>query len=191
MTSLPPAALAAFLVLSAATAAHAQGGLIPGGCPAGQSFSAGGITVTGAYLRATPPAAQSAAAYLVIHNAGSAADTLTGATTGAASDTALHQMSMNGQVMQMSELPGGLPVPAGGSVSLDPMGDHLMLTGLGGPLVAGQCLAMVLHFAKAGDLSIELNIGTITQDGPPIATIPGASIMPSSAMAMSSMSMGM
>ena len=190
MTASRPAALAALLVLSAATAAQAQSGLIAGGCPAGQTFTAGGISVTGAYLRATPPAAQSAGAYLVIHNAGPAADTFTGASTSAAGDTALHPMSMNGQVMQMSDVPGGLPVPAGGSVSLDPTGYHLMLTGLSPPFVTGQCLGMVLHFAKAGDLNIELNIGSITQNGPPAAT-PGVSIMPSSQPAMPSMSMPM
>jgi len=65
-----------------------------------------------------------------------------------------------------------------------------MLTGLSAPFVEGQCLGMVLHFAKAGDLNIELNIGSITQNGPPAAT-PGVSIMPSSQPAMPSMSMPM
>ena len=190
MTVSRLAALAALLSLSAATAAYADSGLIAAGCPAGQTFTAGSISVTGAYLRATPPAAQSAGAYLVIPNAGPEADTFTGATTSAAGDTALHQMSMNGQVMQMSDVAGGLPVPAGGSVSLDPMGYHLMLTGLSAPFKQGQCLGMVLHFAKAGDLDIELNIGSITQNGPPAAPS-GASIMPSSQTAMPSMSMPM
>jgi copper(I)-binding protein len=180
------AVLASLALLPSFT--FAADGLMPEGCPTGQTFTQGPISVSGAFTRATAPHAQSAGGYFTIHNTGSTADTFTGASTGAASTVALHQMKMNGQVMEMSPVEGGLEIPPGDSVSLSPMGYHLMLTGLNGPFVSGQCVALTLHFAKAGDLEVELNIGSLSQSSPPGAD--GSSEeMPSGAMDMSSMAM--
>lgn len=188
MTRLRFAALAAFVLLSSPAFAHQ--GILHDGCPTGQSFAAGRIIVTGAYARATPKGAQSAGAYLTIANSGSAADTLTGVSSAAASDVAVHEMKMNGQVMEMAPVEGGLPIPAGGSVSLSPMGYHLMVTGMTQPFVKGQCVEMILHFTTAGDLPIQLNIGGFGQDAPPEPG-PGVSVMSSGETSMSSMSMPM
>jgi copper(I)-binding protein len=160
-------------------------------CRFGQLFSKGPISVTGAYMRATLKGAASAGGYLVIRNAGEAGDTLTGISSEAASDVAVHQMKMNGNVMEMSAIEGGLPVPAGGTVNLDPMGYHLMLTGLAQPFTQGSCVTMVLHFAGAGDLPVQFNVGGIAQDTPPTGSANGVSVRPSGQMDMSSMSMGM
>ena len=187
MRPMAAALLAAFVILSGTSFALAQSDLVVAGCPTGQSFVTGSITVAGAYARATPKGAPTAGAYFTVANAGAAPDTLVGASSGAASDLALHEMKMNGNVMEMDPLAGGVAIPAGASVSLDPMSDHLMLTGLSAPLVEGQCLKMVLHFAKAGDLPVELNIGGFGQSAPPTAS-PGASVMPSGAMDMDGMS---
>ena len=107
----------------------------------------------------------------------------TGASSGAANDVTLHRMKMHGTVMEMAAVEGGLEVPAGGTVALDPMGSHLMLTGMPAPLVEGQCVEMVLHFAHAGDVPIELNIGGRAQMVPPIGAAD-----PSMEMDMSGMS---
>jgi copper(I)-binding protein len=181
-------AFAAFIALS--TPAFAHEGILHDGCPTGQSFAAGGITVTGAYARATPKGAQSAGGYLTIANTGPVADTLLSVSSAAASDVGLHQMKMNGNVMEMAPLEGGLVIPPGGSVSLDPMGDHLMFTGMGQPFVEGQCVEITLHFADAGDLPVALNIGGFGQKEPPAASnnVPDNS---SGDMDMSSMSMPM
>ena len=74
-----------------------------------------------------------------------------------------------------------------GTVALDPMGYHLMLTGFSQPFVKGQCLEMTLHFAKAGDLKVELNIGGFAQSSPPSGS--DAPAEPSHTMDMSSMAM--
>jgi copper(I)-binding protein len=186
MNLFTPAALAAALCLSSIPLALAD-------CATGQSFTQGDITVSGAFVRATLKGAQSAGGYLTISNKGAAPDTFTGASSGAATDIDIHSMKMNGQVMEMAPVAGGLEVPAGGSVSLDPMGYHLMLTGFSQPFVQGQCVAMVLHFAKAGDLPVQFNVGGIAQKTPPGAgTAPsgGVSVMPSGSMDMGSMEMG-
>lgn len=161
------AAFAVLLLVSVPPLAFAHDGVIHAGCPVGQSFTSGDITVSGAFVRATPKGAQSAGAYLTVTNSGSAADTFLGATSEAATHADLHSMSMNGDVMEMALIEGGLAVPAGGSVRLESMGSHLMLTGLEQQFVAGQCVEMVLHFDKAGDLPLQLNVAPLGADGPP------------------------
>src|SRR5262249_39356077 len=127
----------------------------------------GPITVTGAFARATLKGAASAATYFTVRNTGTTADTLVGADTPAAKSASLHSMRMNGNVMEMSAVEGGLAVPPGGSLQLDPNSYHMMLTGMVAPYVEGQCLEMTLHFAGAGDLPITLNIGGFAQEMPP------------------------
>jgi copper transport protein len=183
LRTLPAAALASSMLLSLPAAAADSG--VVASCATGQSFTAGDIVVTGAYSRATLKGAKSAAGYLLVTNHGSAADTITGATTAAASTVTMHSMKMNGNVMEMAPVDGGLEVPAGGTVSFDPMGYHLMLTGMNQPFVKGQCLEMTLHFAKAGDLPVELNIGTIAQSAP--VTDGASSMAPMDMSGMSSM----
>lgn len=173
MNILHSAALAALLVISVPSLAFAHHGVLHTGCPVSQTFTAGGITVTGAFVRATAKGAKSAGGYLTITNAGAASDTLTGAASEAATDIGVHQMKMNGDVMEMSPVEGGLAIPAGGSVVLAPGGYHLMLTGMEQQFVEGQCVEMTLHLAVAGDLPIELNVGGMGQKVPPVAGQPG------------------
>ena len=145
--------------------ASAHNGLAHDGCPTGQSFVAGDITVTGAYTRAMLPHAQAAGGYLTIANSGAASDTLIGANSQAA-NIEIHDMKMEGDVMKMAPVEGGLDIPAGGTVALAPMGYHLMFTQIGVPFKQGECVELVLHFAGAGDLPIQLNIGGVAQDEP-------------------------
>jgi copper(I)-binding protein len=186
MTFLRPAALAAMLLVSLPSLGFADDGLVPAGCPAGAVFTQGGITVSGAFARAMLPHAQSAGGYFTIANTGPDADTLTGASSAAAPDIGIHQMKMNGQVMEMSAVEGGLPIPAGSSVALTPDGFHLMMTGMPKPFSEGACVALTLHFAKAGDLAVLLNVGSVAQDAAPSGGVP---VKSSGGMDMSGMSM--
>jgi copper(I)-binding protein len=173
MNIVRSAVLAALLVTCVPSFAFAHHGVIHDGCPAGQAFTVGDITVSGAFTRATPKGATAAGSYFTVVNAGAAADTLLGATSEAAADIGVHQMKMNGDVMEMSPVEGGLEIPAGGSVQLAPGGYHLMMTGMDQPFVEGACIEMTLHFAVAGDLSIQLNIGGMGQKTPPVEGEPG------------------
>ena len=181
------AALAAFLAVAGSGTAFAQNGVIHTGCAYGQTFTAGAITVSGAFIPAVPKGAPTAAAYMQITSSG-ASDTLTGATS-AAGDLGLHEMKSQGNVMTMVPVNGGLSIPAGGAVSLDPMGYHLMLTGMTQSFLEGQCVEMTLHFAKSGDLPIELNVGPMGARTAPTAPPAGASSSAASAMHANSMDM--
>jgi copper(I)-binding protein len=164
MNRLRFAALAALLAVP--TPAFAHNGLMHTGCAAGQSFAAGSITVTGAYTRAMLPNAGAAGGYLTIANSGAEPDTLTGGTSQAAGLVEVHEMTLEGDMMKMGAVPGGLEIPAGGTTELAPKGIHLMMMQIGTPFKEGECVEVTLHFAKAGDLPVVLNIGGVAQDEP-------------------------
>lgn len=81
----------------------------------------------------------------------------------------VHEMKMDGEVMRMRALPGGLALPAGKAVDLKPGGYHVMLLDLKQPLPAGSTvpLTLVLHNARGAESLVELKL--------PVAVVaPGA-----------------
>ena len=163
MKLLVPALLGLFSI----TPALAHEGLVHDGCPVGQVFTAGDLTISGAYTRAMLPKAQVGGGYFVIENKGSAPDRLLGGSTEAAKTVQIHQMKMEGEMMKMGQVEGGLEIPAGGSVALTPGGYHTMLMGVGTPFKQGECLQLTLKFEKAGDVPVVLNIGGTAADAAP------------------------
>jgi copper(I)-binding protein len=166
MTGFRSAAMAALLLIISPALAYAHHDVMHDGCPAGQSFTSGDITVTGAYTRATLPGAKSAGGFLSIVNSGTTADRLTGGASEAARLVEVHEMKMVGDVMEMARVEGGLEIPAGGSVDLVPGGFHVMMMGMEQAFEEGECILVTLHFEKAGDLEIMLNVGGVGQDAP-------------------------
>jgi hypothetical protein len=71
---------------------------------------------------------------------------LTGASTPVAGVAEVHEMKMDGSVMRMRALPGGLELPARQAVALKPGGYHLMLTDLKQALSVGQTVPLTLEF---------------------------------------------
>ncbi|WP_423065793.1 copper chaperone PCu(A)C [Devosia sp. CN2-171] len=152
-----------------ATPAFAHMGMKHDGCPTGQVFTAGDITISGAFSRATLPSAKIGGGYLVIENKGSSPDRLLGGSTENAKAVQVHQMKMEGDMMKMGEIAGGLEIPAGSTVTLAPGGDayHLMFMDIIQPLKSGECMDVTLEFEKAGAIPVQLNIGEIAADAPP------------------------
>jgi copper(I)-binding protein len=58
----------------------------------------------------------------------------------------------------MRELKDGLVIPAHGTVTLAPNGDHLMFTGLKQPLVKGAVAKATLTFEHAGAIPVEFAV---------------------------------
>ncbi|MGZ9809852.1 copper chaperone PCu(A)C [Pseudoroseicyclus sp. H15] len=125
------------------------------------SWSVGDLTITGAFTRATLPNAPVGGGFLTVTNAGETDDTLIAGSTPAAGRVEIHEMEMDGDVMRMRELEGGLPIPAGETVELTPGGYHIMLMELAGPLVEGTEVPVTLTFAEAGDVDVMLSVGAI------------------------------
>ena len=118
--------------------------------------AAGPLTVTDAWIRATPPGAPTAAAYLTIANAG-AADRLLGGATPAARAVELHAHVEDGGLHRMQRL-AEVVVPAGAVVHLEPAGLHLMLVDIAAPLAAGTRVLLTLRFASAGQIELEIPV---------------------------------
>jgi copper(I)-binding protein len=95
---------------------------------------------------------------LTLSNLGAAPDRLLGGATPVASQVEVHEMSMDGGVMRMRPVSGGLVIPAGGTVALKPGGYHIMLIGLKTPLTAGTMVPLTLRFEKAGLVKLQVPV---------------------------------
>lgn len=118
----------------------------------------GDLELTGAFTRATLPNAPVGGGFVTISNKGSEADRLISVASPIADVAQLHEMKMEGDVMKMNEVAGGIEIPAGGTVELAPGGFHMMFMGLKEPLVEGGKVPVTLTFEKAGAVEIELAI---------------------------------
>ena len=127
--------------------------------------AATGPTVEQAWARATPPGVDVGAVYLTIIG-GSTDDRLTSAATTRASMVHLHTVEESGGVAKMRAIEG-IAVPAGKRVVLAPKGTHIMLMGLGRPLVAGERFPLTVRFERAGERTVEVVVQPAGADGPP------------------------
>jgi periplasmic copper chaperone A len=113
------------------------------------------VAVDHAWARATPGASTESVVYLRIVNRAAAADRLVAVTTPVAASAAVHETKMDHGMMMMRPVPA-LEVPAGGTIELAPGGDHIMLTGLNGKLQAGATFPLLLRFARAGEVRVNV-----------------------------------
>ncbi len=135
--------------------------------PAQPSQPGSGVTATQAWSRATPPGAQTAAVYVTLK--APVQDKLIGVATPEAKKAEVHLVAVNGNVMEMREVPGGLPLPPGQPVSLQPGGYQIMLTGLTGPLKFGQTFPLRLTFLVSQPIDIVARVAAIGASIPPDA----------------------
>ena len=124
-----------------------------------QDAKVGAIKIENAYVRATAPGQPAAGAFMKIDNSG-AADQLVSASSPAAGEVQLHQMSMEGNVMKMGQVKD-ITVPANGTVDLKPGGYHIMLINIKAPLKVGETVPVKLKFAKAGEVEVKLPVNAV------------------------------
>jgi copper(I)-binding protein len=115
-------------------------------------------TISAAWVRPAMGADQPAAAYLVITNFAGQADALLSASSPAAGSVELHQTSTDTTGMSGMHPVARLDVPAGGSVTLEPGGYHLMIRGLSKPLEVGTTLELDLVFERAGKVVVQAEV---------------------------------
>jgi hypothetical protein len=116
---------------------------------------AGELTVTGAWARSTPPGAGMGAIYLTIHNGSTKSDRLLKLRTSVASAASVHRTEELDGTVRMREV-AVLHVAAGERIEFRPGGHHVMLTGLGKPLVEGQVFDLELVFEVAGPRKVKV-----------------------------------
>lgn len=123
------------------------------------------IRIDDAYARSASPMAKSGAAFMMIHNDGSTADRLIGASSDAAARTELHTHLDDGNgVMRMVHVEEGFELPADGMITLQRGGKHVMLMGLNDPMEQGEVVTVTLTFEKAGDVVVEMPVDLERQD---------------------------
>jgi copper(I)-binding protein len=104
-------------------------------------------TVKDAWVRGTVPQQMATGAFAQITSA--QGGRLVSAASPVAGVVEVHEMSMDGNVMKMRALPGGLALPAGKTVELKPGGYHVMLMDLKRPLKAGDTVPLTLVIEAA------------------------------------------
>lgn len=146
-----------FLIEVSAAIALTLGAIIASGTGA----IASDMMVMNAYARASAtPAARAGAAYITVMNHGGEADRLLSVSTPAATSAEFHTTVMEGDVMKM-ETVGPLELAPMATVEMKPGGLHVMLMGLKAPLKEGEKIELVLTFEKAGEVKVEVPVGTV------------------------------
>lgn len=124
---------------------------------AAHEFTLGSLTIDHPWSRATPPGANVAAGYMRIENADDTPVTLVGGEADFA-DIEIHTMEVTDGVMRMAELPDGLTIAPGESVTLEPGGFHVMFVNLDEPFVEGEDRSATLDFGEAGTVTVDFSV---------------------------------
>jgi periplasmic copper chaperone A len=141
---------------------------------AAASVKAGDLTIETPWMRATPGGAKVAGGYVRITNTGTQADRLTGTAIPLAGRGSIHSMSMEGGVMRMAPVEGGLVIKPGETVELKPGGLHLMFEDLTGAPKAGDVVPGTLTFERAGIVPVSFSVAPIGAMKPGATPAPAA-----------------
>ena len=120
------------------------------------------IDIKDAWIRTSVPGQKATGAFMKISAKNSVK--LVGASSPAAGVTEVHEMKMEGDVMKMRAIPGGLDIAAGKTVELKPGGYHVMLMDLKATLQKDSTIALTLVFkdAKGAQSKVELKVPVAT-----------------------------
>jgi copper(I)-binding protein len=128
------------------------------------------VEVMDTWARATVPGQKATGAFMKLTAKDGAK--LVGASSPVAGVTEVHEMKMDGDVMKMRTVAGGLDLPAGKAVELKPGGYHVMLMDLKVALPKDTTIPLTLVFkdAKGVETKTELTV--------PVSTMAPAGGMP-------------
>ena len=134
-----------------------------------QAASAQTVDVQGAWARATVPGQKATGAFMKL----TAKDgtKLVSVSTPAAGVSEVHEMKMDGDVMKMRAVQGGLDLPAGKAVELKPGGYHVMLMDLKAPLPKDSTVALTLVFKDAKGVETKQEVTLPVSAVAPVGTM--------------------
>ena len=118
-----------------------------------------GVTVPEAWARASAGAATTGAVYVTLKG-GAQPDQLTAVSTPVAATAEVHETINDNGVMKMRPV-HSVPIAANASLTFTPGGSHIMLTGLKRPLMAGQNFPLILTFAHAGSVTVDVDVRSL------------------------------
>ncbi|MFN8213894.1 MAG: copper chaperone PCu(A)C [Candidatus Nanopelagicales bacterium] len=104
------------------------------------------VTVTDAWI--PQPASDTSAMFGMVSNSGSEAVSITGGSAPDVGMVQVHEFVKEGNKEVMQEVPGGLEIPAGGSVTLQPGGYHVMMMDVTADWQVGDEVPVTLEFTN-------------------------------------------
>ncbi|MCB1520391.1 MAG: copper chaperone PCu(A)C [Hyphomicrobiaceae bacterium] len=126
-----------------------------------RDITAGDLVISNPWTRVTPPGAKVAGGFLTITNNGKEADRLIGGSAVISHRLEVHEMSMEGGIMKMQEVAGGLEIKPGATVVLKPGSYHVMFLDLKASPVEGTPITGTLKFEKAGEVTIAYDVAPL------------------------------
>jgi len=145
---LIPAALALSLALATPLWAGETAGQTPDTCVCPEHVT----LAQPAWIRLPPPNAPVTAAYMTLVNEGDHDLTVVAAESPIAGTVELHEHLQDATgVMRMRQV-ASMPLPAGGTLTMEPGGLHVMLIDLLRPLAEGDAVSVTLRFADGQSL---------------------------------------
>ncbi len=178
----PTGALAMTALLAGAALYAASYGYLASPATAADDYDVGSIHISQPWSRATPKGAASGAGYMTLTNKGTAPDRVSCVSDDASAQCQIHTMTMEGGVMKMRPVEGGLEIKPGESVTLRPGGNHMMFLSLKHPLEQGGTVKATLKFDHAGTIDVEYPVFAIGAPAPGASA--GGSMMQGSGGAM-------
>lgn len=120
------------------------------------------VVVQQPFASPTMPGATVGAAYMQVTNSGRSQVVLVSATSPVSEKVEFHSMTMDGNIMRMREITGGIPIPPGGSIRFVPGGTHIMLVGLRQRLAPGSSIPLTLTFNGAPQIVIQVPVQAVS-----------------------------
>ena len=124
------------------------------------------VTIERPWARASIGTSRPVAAYATIRNDGDVPLALTGIEADVSEAASVHESAVDAAGIAQMRLVGMLEVPAGGSVTLEPGGYHVMLTELTRLLAEGESFAATFLFSDGMEIEVEVPVLGIGARGP-------------------------
>lgn len=123
--------------------------------PAAEEATGPQVSVNEAYIL---PNGDVAGMFGEVVNAGSEAVKLTGGSAAGVGMVQVHEYIKQGSKDVMQEVPGGLEVPAGGSVQLQPGGYHVMMMDVTADWQVGDSVPVTLTLSDGSSVSVNATV---------------------------------
>lgn len=134
--------------------------VLSAGIAQAQEYTLGDLEIHHPRTFETAKSVNVAGGYMSITNTGTADDTLIEVRVDTVQRIELHLSATDANgVATMTKQEGGIPLPAGDTVTLMPGGLHVMFIGLGGdPFERGEEIPATLVFESAGEIDVVFNV---------------------------------
>ena len=117
----------------------------------------GDLEIDAAWARASIGSSRPGAAYFTVRNLGDEADRLTGLSSPVSAMPRLHETTLSEGISRMAHVEAA-EIPAGGELTLEPGGMHVMLMELTTPLKEGATFPLTLTFEAGGEITVEVPV---------------------------------